>query len=247
MSGTRKGAYANVALTLERAVAIVLMLSSGARAQGTAPGEASPADAGPTPAPPTAAPPPAGAAEETAPTEFPGVVQGGVVAAYPPPITRPWSTQRNFAIVATEGSYSGFGLGFRGGGARVGLDASFAFLPILATYSANPETFPDFKLLSSFLANASIYMGLYRPDSRTDLGITFGYKYSTLLRHGVGVAFYLQRELAAHWTLMGFVGPCIFPDAEDQIREKTGWVQGSVSSGLAWHQAGLGLSLAFFP
>jgi hypothetical protein len=124
---------------------------------------------------------------------------------------------------------------------------SLAFLPILTTYSPDPETFPDFKLLTSFQLNASMYIGLYRPDPRTDLGITFGYKYNTLLRHGATVAFYFQRELGAHWVLHGFAGPCIFPDAEDQIRRQTGWTEGSVSSGIAWHQAGIGLSIAYFP
>jgi hypothetical protein len=185
--------------------------------------------------------------EDTAPAEFPGVVQGGVVSAPRSPSARPWPTQRNFALFATEGSYSGFGLGLRGGWLRVGMDASFAYFPILATYSWDPESFPEFKLLSSLQGNATIYVGLYRPDPRTDLGIAFGYKYNSLLRHGVNVAFYLQRELSAHFTLQAFVGPTIFPAAEDQIRDKTGWKDGSVLSGMAWHQAGLGLSLAYFP
>jgi hypothetical protein len=200
-------------------------------------GWAEPAAPAPSPAP----------AEEPAPTEFAGVVQGGVVSPSPPPAAPSWSTQRNIALVATAGSYNGLGLGFRAGWPRIGVDASFAYLPIFATHSPNPEKFPTFKLMSSFQTNASIYIGLYRPKPRTDLGITFGYRYSSLLRHGVGVAFYLQHELAAHWTLQGFVGPTIFPAAEDQIRQETGWAHGSVSSGLAWHQAGVGLSIAYFP
>jgi hypothetical protein len=150
-------------------------------------------------------------------------------------------------MVATAGAYNGFGLGLRGGSPRVGLDASFAFFPVLATYSPDQQTFPKFKLLLGYEASASIYLGFYRPDSRTDLGITFGYKYSSLLRHGFGVAFYLQRDLSAHLTLQAFIGPTIFPNAEDQIRKETGWTGGSVSSGLAWHQGGAGVSLAFFP
>ncbi|HMJ56896.1 MAG TPA: hypothetical protein VK540_32735 [Polyangiaceae bacterium] len=221
----RIGEWGKVARGARRASGILLALSSAALAQSVAP--------------PTT--------EQASPTEFPGVVQGGVVAASPPTACRPWSTQRNFAFVATEGSYNGFGLGARAGSLRVGVDASFAFLPVFATYSPDPETFPDFKLLASFQTNAAIYVGLYRPGPRTDLGIALGYKYNSLLRHGASVAFYLQQELGAHFTLQGFVGPNIFPEAEDRIREKTGWVAGSVSSGLAWHQAGLSVSLAYFP
>jgi hypothetical protein len=245
MSGSRAVRNVKAAPSAALGLALVTMIVVTDAAAQTAPqGAAPPADA--PDAPPTKTAPPS-TAEETPPAEFPGVIQSGSVSVTQSAAERPWPTQRHFALVATQGSFNGFGLGFRGGWLRAGLDASFAFLPLLATYSSDPETFPDFKLLSGFQGNASIYLGLHRPDSRTDLGIAFGYKYNTLLRHGATVAFYFQRELAAHWTLQGFVGPCIFPEAEDRIREKTGWVAGSVLSGLAWHQAGVGLSLAFFP
>jgi len=226
-----------------RAFALVLVLSSGAAGQTSSPPDASPApsDAPPAHAAPSIAP------DEASPTQFPGVTEGGVVSAATYVSDRPWPTQRHFALVATEGSFSGYGLGFRAGWLRAGLDGAFAYTPLLATYSPDPEKFPEFKLLSSFQASASIYVGLHRLDARTDLGVAFGYRYNTLMRHGATVAFYFQRELAAHWTLQGFVGPCIFPDAEDQIRQKTGWVGGSVLSGLAGHQAGVGLSIAFYP
>ena len=244
-----QGGCAKVARAAARALSIVAALSSIAFAQSTPHGGPSPTDASPPEAPsaaPIANTTPT-APEETPPAEFPGVVQSGVVTAPRPAFARPWPTQRNFALLATEGSYSGFGLGLRGGWLRVGIDGAFAFFPIFATFSSNPEEFPEFKLLSSFQTNASLWIGLHRLDARTDLGIAFGYKYNSLLRHGVSVAFYMQRELGAHWALQGFVGPNIFPDAEDQIRQKTGWTEGSVSSGMAWHQAGVGLSLAFFP
>jgi hypothetical protein len=230
-----------------RVVGLTLVLGAEAAAQANPPPETLPAPGESSSKPPSPAAP-----DDAKPTEFPGVIEGGVAAAPPPPPPRPsderpWSTQRNLGIVATQGSFDGFGLGVRGGAARVGLDGSFAFAPILATYSSDPERFPEFKFLTGFQVNATMYIGIHRLNALTDLGIAFGYKYSTLLRHGGTVAFYFQRELASHWTLQAFVGPCIFPDAEDAIREKTGWVNGSVLSGLAWHQAGLGISVAFFP
>jgi hypothetical protein len=189
------------------------------------------------------------APDDARPAEFTDVVQeGGVVAATAAPATPCLElTQRDFALVATEGSYNGFGLGFRVGGPRIGFDGSFAFVPLLMTFQANPDASPDFEILTSYQANATVFFGLYQPDTRTDLGIAVGYKYNSLMKHGFNVAFYLKKELGRHWALMGFAGPSIFPDAEDQIRERTGWKDGSVASGLAWHQAGLGLSLAFFP
>jgi len=247
MTGTRKDGWARVVLSALCVFVTALVLSSAARAQSAALGEGAPADPPPTEAAPATAASPATSAEPR-PAEFPGMLQGGVVAPPPQPALPPaWSTQRNLALIATAGSYSGFGLGFRAGWPRVGLDASFGAFPVLATFSANPEKFPKFKVLLGYEASASIYVGFYRPDARTDLGITFGYKYSSVLQHGVALAFYYQRQIAAHWAIQAFVGPVIFPDAESQIRKVTGWTGGSVSSGMAWHQGGAGLSVAFFP
>jgi hypothetical protein len=155
--------------------------------------------------------------------------------------------QRNFALVFVALAYDGFGLGIRAGGARVGLDLSGAFRPVFTTYSRDPDQFPKLRLLSGFQVNAGFYLGLYRPNARTDLGIALGYKYHTLLRHGVGAAFYLKRDLGARFSLQFFVGPAVFPKAESAIRDKTDWAGGSVSSGIAWHQGGVGVSLAFYP
>lgn len=155
--------------------------------------------------------------------------------------------QRNFALVALALPYDGFGLGIRAGGPRVGLDLSAAFRPVFTTFSSDPGEFPKLRLLSGFQLNAGLYVGLYRPNARTDLGFTLGYKYHTLLRHGVGAAFYLKRDLGERFSLQFFVGPAVFPKAESRIRDKTNWVGGSVSSGIAWHQGGVGVSLAFYP
>lgn len=222
-----------------------LAWSSRASAE-TEPGEKGAAEPA---AEPTEARAPAPTVEPEAPPpmEFPGMIQEGTVTGARDPYARPWPTQRNLALFGTYGTFNGFGLGVRAGSLRVGLDASFSFSPILATYQADSEATPEFQFLSGFQGNASMYVGLHRLDARTDLGIAFGYKYSTLLRHGVTVAFYVQRELGAHWALLGFVGPCIFPDAENQIRKETGWMGGSVLTGIAWHQSGVGAAIAFFP
>lgn len=160
---------------------------------------------------------------------------------------RALKAQRNFALVAVGLAYDGFGLGIRGGSSRVGLDLSGAFRPVFVTYSSDPEKFPKFRLLSGFQLNAGLYFGLYRPNAHTDLGFTLGYKYHTLLRHGVAAAFYLKRDLGERFSLQFFVGPVVFPKAESKIRDKTNWEGGSVSSGIAWHQGGVGVSLAFYP
>jgi hypothetical protein len=126
------------------------------------------------------------------------------------------------------------------------LDFSSAYRPVFASHSTEPGRF-KLALLEGYQLNLALYVGVYRPNPGTDLGFSVGYKYNTLLRHGVGAAFYLQRELGAHFGLLFFVGPAVFPRAERGIREKTGWAGGSVSSGIAWHQGGVGVSLVFYP
>jgi hypothetical protein len=194
--------------------------------------------------------PAAGAVAEEPRANFTATVQSGTVQSKARPCwpELPWShAQRSLALLATLGSYSGFGLGVRAGSARFGFDGSYGFLPVLVTFQQQPESDPLFKFMSAGALSAGVYFGVHRIDPRTDLGFTFGYKYSTLLGHGATAAFYVNRELATHWAVQLFIGPTFFPDAEDRIRRETGWKHGSVSSGLAFHQGGGGLSISFFP
>ncbi len=236
-----------------RLVAIVggvLLLSPAVFAQNaeSAAGAQGGAHAAPSDAKTEAAPKAAAVAEE--PRANFTAVQSGTVQSKARPCwpELPWShAQRSLALLATMGSYSGFGLGVRAGSARFGFDGSYGFLPVLVTFQQQPESDPLFKFMSAGALSAGIYFGVHRIDPHTDLGFTFGYRYSTLLGHGATAAFYVNRELGTHWALQLFIGPTIFPDAEDRIRRETGWKHGSVLSGLAFHQGGAGVSIAFFP
>jgi hypothetical protein len=155
--------------------------------------------------------------------------------------------QRDFGVFATALSFDGFGLGVRGG-SRIGLDASFGWSPIVATWVPNGSHDIHFKVLSSLQFNASVFWAFYRASARSDLGILITYKYNTLVQHGVGAAFYAQYDLAEHWALHFFVGPAIFPAAEDRIRREAGWPSdGLLSSGLSWLEGGIGVAIACFP
>jgi hypothetical protein len=155
--------------------------------------------------------------------------------------------QRVFGLYATGLSFDGFGLGLRGG-SRVGVDVSGAYNPLLATWVPQDSHDLHLKFLSSWSVNASVFFGLSHTGPRTDLGFLLAYKYNTVLKHGVGAAFYAQYDFSQRWALHFFAGPVIFPQAEDHIREQAGWPSsGSVSSGLAWLQGGFGAAIAWFP
>ena len=186
---------------------------------------------------------------EEAPVDLTKEVQEGKVEGKAPTCwpALPWTTQRSLGILATLGSYSGFGLGVRAGKERLGFDVSYGFLPVFTTFQQTQESDPEFKLMSASALSAAMYVGVHRIDPRTDLGFTIGYKYSTLLGHGATAAFYVKRELASHWSVQLFIGPTFYPDAEDRIRRETGWKNGSVASGIAVHQGGGGVAISFFP
>jgi hypothetical protein len=236
-------------------LAIIVAASSAVYSQAApAPdgGTALVPDGGAAPAPDGGAAPAPDGGAAPAPEEPPVVMlEGGVTATRAP--AKPteqerYRTQRGFAALVMAGLIDGFGLGARVGTPRIGLDLSAAYVPTLATYSQDTQHAPKYKLLSALQANATAYFGLYRASPRTDIGISAGYKYNTVLKHGVSAAFYTQYDIAEHWALHMFVGPAIFPRADRGIRDKAGWPdQGSVGSGLSWMQGGFGLSLAFFP
>ena len=182
------------------------------------------------------------------------MLEGGVAAqrepAKPPPdpSAQRYRTQRSFAVLATTGMVDGFGLGARLGTPRIGFDLSAGYEPVIAVYAQGTDHPPKYRLLSALQLNTTAYFGVYRTGPRNDIGIALGYKYDTVLKHGVGASFYTQYDIGEHWALHIFVGPAIFPKAERGIRDKAGWPdQGSVGSGISWLQGGFGLSLAYYP
>jgi hypothetical protein len=191
------------------------------------------------------------AAAEDVPADFTTegrVLEGGRVVATPAPapLARELSGQRNIGVLAMAG-LEGFGLGVRGGTQRVGLEAGGAWLPLLETYAAKPGDVA-FRLLGSLQLNGTLYASFYRAGPRTDMGLAGSYHYNTVLRHGVGLAFYLQYDLAQQWAVHVLGGALVFPEAEDGLRATGRFpAGGSISSGLSSVRLGAGLSLAFFP
>ena len=161
---------------------------------------------------------------------------------------RKFTYQRGFALAAHALTLNGFGLGLHAGAPRLGLDLSACYQPIISTYTAEGESSVKIHFFNSWQLNATTYVGLHQIGSRTDFGLLGGYKYDTLLLHGVGAGVYFQIDLARHWALQISIAPSIFPAADRRIREK--WPlpsTGSVGGGLSALQFGAGLALQFFP
>lgn len=162
---------------------------------------------------------------------------------------RKFTHQRSFALAAHALTFDGFGLGVRAGAPRFGLDLSAGYQPIFATYTTEDQNSTKVHFFNSWQLKATTYIGLHQIGSRADFGLLAGYKYDTLLRHGVGAGVYFQVDLARHWALQFSIAPFVFPESNRRIREK--WSlppsSGSVGGGLSALQSGLGVSLQFFP
>jgi hypothetical protein len=176
----------------------------------------------------------------------------------PPSVDEPWpglsgqrkyTHQRSFALAAHALTSNGFGLGLHAGAPRFGLELAAGYQPILGTYTADPQSSIKFHFFNSWQLSADSYIGLHQVGSRTDFGLLVGYKYDSLLLHGVGAGVYFQIDLARHSALQLAIAPFIFPAADRRIREK--WPlppsSGSVGGGTSAFQLGTGIALQFFP
>ncbi len=212
--------------------------------------------------PPTPAAPSAASAAPSVPLySLEGNVTASTAAPSPmaqPSVDEPWpglsgprkfAYQRSFALAAHALTFNGFGLGVHAGAPRLGLDLSAGYLPIFSIYTPEDQSSTKFHFFNSWQLNAAAYVGLHQIGSRTDFGLLVGYKYDTLLLHGVGAGVYFQIDLARHWALQLSIAPFIFPESNRRIREK--WPlpssTGSVGGGLSALQIGPGVSLQFFP
>jgi hypothetical protein len=164
-----------------------------------------------------------------------------------PPAAEAFDTgQRNVAVIADFGFYSGSGLGARLGTPDFGIEATFGYLPILRSYVRGNDV--ELKFASSYDVGPSIYWLFWRVNPRCSLGLLGSYKYDNLLGHGGGAGVVLQYELSRQWALRAIAGYVVFPDAESRLRAH--WDlpnDGSLNSGIPWLEGGVNAGFAFFP
>jgi hypothetical protein len=145
----------------------------------------------------------------------------------------------------------GFGpvLGFDGTGATVtgqldvvGLWITGGYAPLLIGGNKNDSLrTPTFDFYSSGQIDVDVSILVLRPTPKLDAELLLGYRYNTVLAHGVGVGGVMILDLTP--ALAGFIAvePQIFPDGQAQLTgagypsdraASIPWFQGSGSIGL---------------
>lgn len=152
-------------------------------------------------------------------------------------------------LMATTGSFSGFGLGLELGGPTLGVRAAFGFHPMLIGFE-EPGDDQRLEWYSSWLVAPDVYFAFLQTRRGASAGVQLGYRYDTLTGHGAAVGGFGGFRFSQSFAGLVTAGVLVFPDAEDRIREEEG-------SGLAVDadftqpgpniNLGLSLSLLWFP
>ena len=127
--------------------------------------------------------------------------------------------QRNVGMMLHVGVLSGVGGGLQVGSREVGLRASVAWSPlVVATTRAFSES--DLNFYGGLLLAPDVYFRVLRAGPTTDIGAQLGYRYSSLLGHGVGAGCYVQFAIGRSLDAVVSGGVLVFPDGEDQLRRE---------------------------
>jgi hypothetical protein len=155
--------------------------------------------------------------------------------------------QRVLGMVATVGFYDGAALGARAGGRHAGLEGSIAYAPVFSTYRTSGllSTRPFY--IHAAQINLSVFVVVWR-GARAQVGVTLGYKWNSVLTHGIGAGIYANYELSKSWGARIIGGPVFFPGGARSVRD-TSFIPGggSVSHYSTTIHSGLNFGLVWYP
>src|SRR5262249_22322479 len=123
---------------------------------------------------------------------------------------QPQPEHRGLSLLLTAGPYSGFGGGLGFGTRDVGVRGAIGWSPLILVVEG--PTGSEVKFYSSWIAGPDLYFRLLRPRPPTDIGGLVGYRYDSLLGHGLAFGGYAQVELSRALDVNVTVGFLVFPD-----------------------------------
>ena len=144
------------------------------------------------------------------------------------------------------GPFSGFGAGVQAGTRALGVRVSAGWAPLLLAENTGGSV--DFKIYSSLQISPDLYARFIETPTGAAVGAQFGYRYSTVLGHGIGAGGYGQFPInpSLHGLVAG--GVLVFPDGESQLKKHESLPSSAQFSfpgpGLTF---GFSLGLAFLP
>jgi len=152
---------------------------------------------------------------------------------------------RGLSLLLNAGAYCGFGGGLAFGTRDVGVRGSAGWAPLIVALSGASS---DLKLYSALLVGPDLYARIFRPRPTSDIGGLVGYRYSSLLGHGLAVGGYAQFALSRAVDVNLSAGFLIFPEGEDRLKREE-----NLPSSTRFSFPGLNVNLAvsaglaFFP
>jgi hypothetical protein len=167
--------------------------------------------------------------------------------AHAEPARPPDPGQRYAGVVATAGFYDGIAVGARLGGTKLGFEGSIAYAPVISTYRKEELLSTRLFYIHAAQLNAGLFVVLWR-GARAQVGITAGYKWNSVLTHGVGFGLYANYELSKSWGARIIGGPVFFPGGARTVRDTSFIPEGGrVSHYSTTIHSGLNFGLVWYP
>jgi hypothetical protein len=140
------------------------------------------------------------------------------------------------------GTFAGFGGGIAVGTRDIGVRGSAGWIPLLLASNSHLDFY------SGFQTGADLYVRFFSPRPTTGIGGLAGYRYNTLLGHGITLGGYAQIALNRAFDVNVSAGFLFFPDGEDHLLREEHLPAGSQFA-FPGPKVNFGVSagIAFFP
>ncbi len=124
--------------------------------------------------------------------------------------------RRPIGLMLHVGQFAGFGGGVQVGTRDAGLRASVGWTPFLHVITKANQT-NELRFESTLMVAPDAYVRIATARQTTHLGLQAGYRYNSLLGHGLAAGGYVEFSLGKMEGLVsgGFL---IFPDGPDRVR-----------------------------
>jgi len=125
---------------------------------------------------------------------------------------------RGLSLLLNAGQYSAFGAGLGFGNRTVGVRASAGWSPLLLVEEQGSSS--SLKFYSSWMVAPDVYARLLSPQPTSDIGAQAGYRYDSLLGHGLAVGGYGQIALSRSLDANVSIGFLVYPDGENRLKRE---------------------------
>ncbi len=142
-----------------------------------------------------------------------------------PALTAPAAARDSlFGLLLQIGPFSGFGGGVQVGTLDFGLRAAAGWTPVLLAVTG---TTTDLKFYGGGQISPDLYVRLVSPRETTHIGAQGGYRYNSLLGHGLAVGGYAQFGVSPAIDCLISAGLVIYPDGENHIKKEESALAGA--------------------